>query len=75
MIPLIELRKLRNNELFYLIKPGSYKLLAKVENMTDGTVRCRHYYDTLRPDTYLDPSTKVVKIPKNVQKCLKSAIK
>lgn len=68
--------KLRNNELFFLIdEQGNCRLLVKVENMTDGTVRCRQYYDTLRPDVYLDPSTKVVKIPKNVQKCLKSAIK
>lgn len=72
---LVELRKIHNNELFYLIKRGSYKLLVKIENMTDGTVRCRQYYDTLRPDIYLNSSTKVVKIPKNVQKCLKSAIK
>lgn len=70
-----QLVELRNNELFYLIRRGSYKLLIKVENMTDGTVRCRQYYDTIRPDVYLDPSTKVVKIPKNIQKCLKSAIK
>ena len=75
MIPVTELYKIRNNELFYLIKQDSYKLLVKIENMTDGTVRCRQYYDTLRPDTYLNPSTKVVKIPKNIQKSLKSAIK
>lgn len=75
MNQLVELHELRNDELFYLIRRGSYRLLVKIGNMTNGTVRCRQYYDTLRPDTYLDPSTKVVKIPKNVQKCLKSAIK
>lgn len=76
MIPLIELRKLANNELFYLInEQGNYRLYVKVEDMTDGTTRCRQYYDTIRPDVYFDRSTKVMKIPKNIQKCLKSATK
>lgn len=71
-----QLIELRNNKLFCLIdEEGNCQLYIKVENMTDGTVRCRKYYDTIRPDVYLDPSTKVVKIPKNIQKCLKSAIK
>lgn len=69
------LRKLRNNELCYMTdEQGNYKLLQKVGTI-DGMTRCRAFYDTIRPDTYLDPSTEVVKIPKNVQKCLKSATK
>lgn len=71
-----QLIELRSNELFFLIdEQGNCLLCIKVEDMTDGTIRCRQYYDTIRPDVYLDPSTEIVKIPKILQKCLKSAIK
>ena len=67
-----QLRKLRNNELCYMTdEQGNYKLIQKVGTI-DGMTRCRAFYDTIRPDLYLDNSTEVIIIPLEVQKCLKS---
>jgi hypothetical protein len=71
-----KLSELPDHSLFYKVGDfsGAYSpvLLQKVETMANGMVRCRRFYDTIRPDSYFKSSTKVTIIPKEEQICLKS---
>lgn len=71
-----KLSELPDHSLFH--KVGEFSgacgpiLLQKVETMANGMVRCRRFYDTIRPDSYFKSSTKVTIIPEEEQTCLKS---
>lgn len=71
-----KLSELPDHSLFY--KVGDFSgmitsvLMQKVETMANGMVRCRQFYDTIRPDSYFKSSTKVTIIPEEEQTCLKS---
>ena len=73
-----KLSELPDCALFY--KVGNFSgtvdsvLMQKIETMANGMVRCRRFYDTVRPDSYVKSSTKVTIIPKEEQICLKSGI-
>lgn len=71
-----KLSELPDHSLFYKIGQfsGTYSpvLLQKIETMANGMVRCRMFYDTIRPDSYFKSSTRVTIIPEEEQTCLKS---
>ena len=71
-----KLSELPDHSLFYKVGEfsGTYTptLLQKIETMANGMVRCRRFYDTIRPDSYFKSSTKVTIIPEEEQTCLKS---
>lgn len=71
-----KLSELPDHSLFYKVGEfsGAYGpvLLQKIEAMANGMIRCRRFYDTIRPDSYFKSSTKVTIIPEEEQTCLKS---
>lgn len=71
-----KLSELPDNSVFYKVLEAlglaSDVPLVKVSNTANGMVRCRHLYDTIRPDSFFRGSTKVAIIPPEVQECLKS---
>jgi heme oxygenase len=71
-----KLSELPDHSLFYKVGDFSGRvtsvLMQKIETMANGMVRCRMFYDTIRPDSYFKSSTKVTIIPEEEQTCLKS---